>query len=52
MQIKNDPNNVSLLSDFVWFQLEEQPPELIYKIKCSWKFQKIYRKTPVPEALF
>lgn len=23
MQIKNDPNDVSLLSDFVWFQLEE-----------------------------
>ena len=23
MQVKNDPNNVSLLCDFVWFQLEE-----------------------------
>ena len=25
---------------------------MFYKKSCSWKFRKIYRKTPVPESLF
>ena len=26
---------------------QKQPPEVFYEIRCSWKFCKIYRKTPV-----
>ena len=26
---------------------QKQPPEVFYEIRCSWKFRKIYRKTPV-----
>ena len=29
-----------------------QPPEVFFKKKWSEKFQKIHRKTPVPESLF
>ena len=30
----------------------KQPPEVFFKKKCSYKFHKIHRKTPVPESLF
>ena len=30
---------------------QQQPPEVFYNKRCSWKFRKIHRKTPVPEAL-
>ena len=32
--------------------LQEQPPELFCKSRCSQKFCKIHRKKPVPESLF
>ena len=31
---------------------QKQPPEVFCKKRCSWKFRKIHRKTPVPESLF
>ena len=34
-----------------WIRMK-QPPELFYKKRCSQKFSKIQRKTPVPESLF
>ena len=33
-------------------QIQKQPPEVFYEKRCSCKFHKIYRKTPVPESLF
>ena len=33
-------------------KFQMQSPELFYKKRCSSKFRKIYRKTPVPEFLF
>ena len=32
--------------------VQKQPPEAFCKKMCSWKFRKINRKTPVPEAFF
>ena len=32
--------------------VQKQPSEAFYKKMCSWKFHKIHRKTPVPEAFF
>ena len=34
------------------FEGQKQPPEVFYKKRCSLKFRKIHRKTPVPESLF
>ena len=31
---------------------KKEPLELFYKKRCSQKFHKIHRKTPVPESLF
>ena len=31
---------------------QKQPPEVFCKKRCSYKFRKIHRKTPVPECLF
>ena len=31
---------------------QKQPPEVFCKKRCSLKFRKIHRKTPVPESLF
>ena len=31
---------------------QKQPPEVFCKKRCSKKFPKIHRKTPVPEPLF
>ena len=31
---------------------QKQPPEVFCEKRCSWKFHKIHRKTPVPESLF
>ena len=31
---------------------EKQPKEVLCKKRCSWKFRKIHRKTPVPATLF
>ena len=32
--------------------VQKHPPEVFCKKICSWKFRKIHRKTPVPEAFF
>ena len=32
--------------------LQKQPPEVIRKKTCSYKFRNIHRKTTVPESLF
>ena len=32
--------------------LEKQPLEMFYEKRCSKKFCKVYRKTPVPQSLF
>ena len=32
--------------------VQKQPSEAFCKKMCSWKFQKIHRKTPVPETFF
>ena len=32
--------------------VQKQRPEAFCKKMCSWKFHKIHRKTPVPEAFF
>ena len=32
--------------------VQKQPPEAFCKKMCSWKFHRIHRKTPVPEAFF
>ena len=29
---------------------QKQPPEVFFKKRCSEKFQKVHRKTPVPES--
>ena len=34
------------------FKIQKQPPEVFYEERCSYKFHKIHRKTPVPESLF
>ena len=31
---------------------QKQPSEVFCKTRCSEKFHKIHRKTPVPESLF
>ena len=31
---------------------QKQPPEVFYKKRCSSKFRRIHRKTPVPENFF
>ena len=33
-------------------KLRKQPPEVLCKKRCSQKFHKIHRKTPVPKSLF
>ena len=33
-------------------QIQKQPPEVFCKKRCSEKFRKIHKKTPVPESLF
>ena len=33
-------------------EIEKQPPEMFFKKRCSKKFRKIHRKTPVPGSLF
>ena len=33
------------------YYLKKQSPEDVLKIRCSYKFCKIHRKTPVPESL-
>ena len=33
-------------------QVQKQPPKVFYRKRCSQKFRKIHRKTPVPESLF
>ena len=38
---------------FIYFFLEKQLPEVFHENRCSYKFRKIHRKTPVPdESLF
>ena len=32
--------------------IQKQPPEMFCKKRCSQKFHKIHKKTPVPESLF
>ena len=31
---------------------QKQPPEVFHRERCSKKYYKIHRKTPVPESLF
>ena len=31
---------------------QKQPSDVFYKKRCSLKFRKLHRKTPVPESLF
>ena len=31
---------------------QKQPPEVLYKQRCSWKFRKSHRKTSVSEFFF
>ena len=33
-------------------QFQEQPPEVLYRKSCYWKFRNIHRKTPVLESVF
>ena len=33
-------------------EFQKQPREVFYKKRCSQKFHKIHRKTPVPKSLF
>ena len=43
----------AIFLDKLWhIGLQKQPPELFYEKRCSWKFSRIHRKTPVPESLF
>ena len=35
-----------------YFVLRSSHPEVFYKIRCSYKFCKIRRKTSVPDSLF
>ena len=42
--------NFVMKEGFSYFQ--KQPPEVFYEKRCSYKFHKIYRKTPVPKSLF
>ena len=32
--------------------VKKQPPEVFCQKRCSWRFHKIHRETPVPESLF
>ena len=34
------------------FNRPKQPMEVLFRKRCSKKFHKIHRKTPVPESLF
>ena len=36
----------------VVLKIQKQPPKVFYKNRCSSKFLKIHRKTPVSEFLF
>ena len=45
----NDPFLVPLLRTLI---IQNLSPEVFYEKRCSQKFQKIHRKTPVPESLF
>ena len=50
----NELQNVSnsgIFCFFVYIQ-QKQPLEAFYKTRCSQKFRKIYRKTPVADSLF
>ena len=48
---KSDDKNV--VAKFLIFYAQNNPPEVFYKKRCSWKFRKIHKKTPtVPESLF
>ena len=38
--------------DLWFYPNQKQPPEVFCKKRCSQKFRKIHRKTPVPESLF
>ena len=38
--------------DVAYIYIQMQPPEVFFEKRCSKKFRKIYRKTPVPESFF
>ena len=46
------PESFAATPFFQRFDDQKQPPEVFYEKRCSWKFRKIHRKTPVPESLF
>ena len=39
-----NPNRINVSTQ------QKQPPDVFYKNRCSWKFRKIHRKTPVKES--
>ena len=41
----------SLVFHFLLLLVQKQPPEVLYKTRCSEKFHKIHRKTPVPKFI-
>ena len=46
------PYHFKCFKDSIRKILKKQPPEVFYEKRCSLKFRKIHRKTPVPESLF
>ena len=46
----NAIDNTTIQETFAKFQ--KQPSEVFYKERCSYKFRKIQRKTPVPRLFF
>ena len=44
-----NPSNLKATEDA---KVQKQPPEVLCKKRCSWKFRKIPIETPVSETLF
>ena len=58
-KIRNFLNEKSLMKNFIFCAVpypktcnQKHPLDMFYKKKCSEKFRKIHRKTPVPEFPF
>ena len=51
-------HRMSIFIIWIWsrrnssINIQKQPPEVFYKKRCSDKFHKIHRKTPVSESFF
>ena len=48
---KNTENQSNKSIQFLW-KRGKQPLEVFCKKRCSWKFRRIYKKTPALESLF